>query len=495
MSGPGRMGRFGPVAFLAGVGCFGLGFAALTLSPFLAEGSAGRMAVAPPSVAGASPDGAVHLEALRQGRDAYVAEACWHCHSQYVRPLPEELVRYGPVSTAQEYSHALQLPQLFGTRRVGPDLIREAGRRSDDWHYAHLWKPKATVPESVMPSYRWWFREIQVVAEPAEEQGKWRLRPGPWQESIAAAAYPRFAVTPGPDGRAFAGAARGTPVPVFPGAADSGGEPRPFTLVVPTARGRAAVAYLQSLGRHAVARRDVSAERAAAAPAPRSIGPGDAAQGAVSYARHCSGCHGVAGDGLGPAAAFLEPRPRDLRGGLHKFKSTAEGLPPLDSDLFATITVGIPGTSMPGWGELSERERWDLVAFLGSLREPSRRPDPANPPVPLAIPAETTDDAASRTRGRAAYEALCMACHGAEGRGSEGAPTPVLDDADGFPTLARDLTDPASYRAGRSGPDLYRRVAVGIPGTPMPAFLGGTGEHDIWDLVHYVRSLSEAPAR
>ena len=88
-----------------------------------------------------------------------------------------------------------------------------------------------------------------------------------------------------------------------------------------------------------------------------------------------------------------------------------------------------------------------------------------------------------------------MACHGVEGRGSQGAPTPVLDDAAGFPTLARDLTDPASYRAGRSGTDLYLRVAIGIPGTPMPAFLGGTGEHDIWDLVHYVRSLSEAPAR
>ena len=66
--------------------------------------------------------------------------------------------------------------------------------------------------------------------------------------------------------------------------------------------------------------------------------------------------------------------------------------------------------------------------------------------------------------------------------------------AQGFPTSARDLTDPSTFRAGRSGADLYRRVAIGIPGTPMAAFLGGTGEHDPWDLVHYVRSLSDGPA-
>ena len=495
MSGPARMGRFGPVAFLAGVGCFGLGFAALTLSPFLAEGSAGRMAVAPPLAAGASPDSAAHLDALRRGRDAYVAEACWHCHSQYVRPLPEELVRHGSVSTADEYAHALQLPQLFGTRRVGPDLIREAGRRSDDWHYAHLWRPASTVRDSVMPSYRWWFREIPVVAEPDEEQGKWRLRPGPWQEAIPASAFPRFGVSPGPDGRAFAGEPRGTPVPVFPDAAPGDSSPRSFTLVVPTEKGRAVVAYLQSLGRHAAPARDVSAERAAAAAAPRAIGPGDAARGGASYARHCAGCHGDTGDGRGPAAAFLDPRPRDLRGGQFKFKTTAEGLPPLDSDLFATITIGAPGTSMPGWADLTEAERWDLVAFLGSLRDPASRPDAANPPAALPIPAEPADDAASRARGRPAYEALCMACHGPAGRGTEGAATSSLDDALGFPTRARDLTDPASYRAGRSGEDLWRRVAIGVPGTPMPAFLGGTGEFEIWDLVHYVRSLSEPPAK
>ena len=66
-------------------------------------------------------------EALRHGRDVYIAEACWHCHSQFVRPVSNEDQRFGKVSWANEYRNEMFLPHLFGTRRVGPDLIREAG--------------------------------------------------------------------------------------------------------------------------------------------------------------------------------------------------------------------------------------------------------------------------------------------------------------------------------------------------------------------------------
>lgn len=96
-------------------------------------------------------------DALLLGRDVYVAEACWHCHSQYVRPVGNETLRYGPVSTPGEYNTVLQLPHLLGTRRVGPDLSREAGLRSNDWHFAHLWDPVSLVPDSVMPRYPWLF--------------------------------------------------------------------------------------------------------------------------------------------------------------------------------------------------------------------------------------------------------------------------------------------------------------------------------------------------
>lgn len=96
-------------------------------------------------------------EALLKGRDIYIAEGCWHCHSQYVRPVSNENLMYGPVSTPGEFNTVLQMPQLLGTRRVGPDLSRESGLKSNDWHYAHLYSPTSTVPDSVMPSYTWYF--------------------------------------------------------------------------------------------------------------------------------------------------------------------------------------------------------------------------------------------------------------------------------------------------------------------------------------------------
>ena len=95
--------------------------------------------------------------ALELGKSAYIAEACWHCHSQFVRPVSNEDLRFGPVSTPAEYQNALNFPHLFGTRRVGPDLIRESGKHSNDWHAAHLYDPRSVAPYSVMPSYPWFF--------------------------------------------------------------------------------------------------------------------------------------------------------------------------------------------------------------------------------------------------------------------------------------------------------------------------------------------------
>lgn len=100
-----------------------------------------------------------YAEALQLGRDLYVGQACWHCHSQYVRVVSNEEQRFGPPSTAQEYQNALNQPHLWGTRRVGPDLGREHGKRTNDWHIAHLINPKNVVPSSIMPSYSFYFDE------------------------------------------------------------------------------------------------------------------------------------------------------------------------------------------------------------------------------------------------------------------------------------------------------------------------------------------------
>jgi cbb3-type cytochrome oxidase cytochrome c subunit len=103
------------------------------------------------------PNPQTFAAALRLGRDVYAAEACWHCHSQFVRPVSNEDLRFGRVSYAGEHQNELQLPQMFGTRRVGPDLIRSAGKHGNDWHAAHLYEPRWVVPTSVMPSFKWFF--------------------------------------------------------------------------------------------------------------------------------------------------------------------------------------------------------------------------------------------------------------------------------------------------------------------------------------------------
>lgn len=103
----------------------------------------------------ASPEACA--EALRLGRQTYIGEGCWHCHSQFVRPVSNESRRYGPVSKSEEYDNELQRPVLFGTRRVGPDLSREGGRRGNDWHAVHFYKPTTVSNNSPMPEYPWFF--------------------------------------------------------------------------------------------------------------------------------------------------------------------------------------------------------------------------------------------------------------------------------------------------------------------------------------------------
>src|SRR5437870_9661292 len=97
----------------------------------------------------------------RLGRRVYTREGCWYCHSQYVRPVTGEDVRWGPVSEAGEY--AFDLPHLFSTRRIGPDLTRVGLKYGDDWHYAHHWDPRLVVPDSIMPSFKWLYTRVRVL--------------------------------------------------------------------------------------------------------------------------------------------------------------------------------------------------------------------------------------------------------------------------------------------------------------------------------------------
>ncbi len=101
----------------------------------------------------AAPDMRLYTPLELAGRDIFVREGCYACHSQMIRTLRDDVERYGPYSLAVEskYDH----PMLWGSKRTGPDLARIGGKYSDLWHVAHLTNPRAVVPESNMPSYRW----------------------------------------------------------------------------------------------------------------------------------------------------------------------------------------------------------------------------------------------------------------------------------------------------------------------------------------------------
>ena len=97
------------------------------------------------------------------GRDVYVREGCYNCHSQMVRPFRAEVERYGPYSVAGEFVY--DRPFQWGSKRTGPDLHRVGGRYSDEWHRLHLLDPRNLVPESNMPAYPW----LEKTAANAED--------------------------------------------------------------------------------------------------------------------------------------------------------------------------------------------------------------------------------------------------------------------------------------------------------------------------------------
>jgi cytochrome c oxidase cbb3-type subunit 2 len=116
-------------------------------------------------VAGLKPYSPLRLT----GRDIYVREGCYNCHSQMVRPLRAETERYGHYSVAGEFVY--DRPFQWGSKRTGPDLARVGGRYSDEWHRTHLNNPRDVVPESNMPNYPWL---AKTALAPADVQPKMR---------------------------------------------------------------------------------------------------------------------------------------------------------------------------------------------------------------------------------------------------------------------------------------------------------------------------------
>jgi len=134
-------------------------------------------------VVGLKPYSALQLA----GRDVYIREGCYNCHSQMIRPFQSETLRYGPYSRAGEfvYDHPFQ----WGSKRTGPDLARVGERYSDEWHRIHLNNPRDLVPESNMPAYPWLEKTLVPAAQLAKNMAGMQSLGVPYtDEEVAAAA-------------------------------------------------------------------------------------------------------------------------------------------------------------------------------------------------------------------------------------------------------------------------------------------------------------------
>lgn len=383
-----KLERFSTVFLVAGVGFFILAVVGMGLAPWTTLRSIPK------------PQNQIERTDIEKlGRKIYIAEGCWHCHTQFVRPVANEELRYGPVSDPTESMQ--DIPHLFGTRRLGPDLSREYHRRPDDWHFAHLANPRNVVPWSVMPAYPWYFNKQSDGTLVPTEKAKALVA---YLQSLGR--DKRFEIDK-LEQDYQANFKIGTKVPNTAALmrrgkllfarecmachglkADGNGlakgflQPVPKSLVL-TQLQPEFVYTLLHLGRPGTAMptfRDyseadkwalsyyvnslvtgnaqpVSVQPASAAPA---LTPALLAKGKGLFASTCVSCHGMKGDGKGPAGPALNPPAANFTDATWKFGGSVE-------EIFKTISRGSPGTGMTPYVFLPEDQRWALAYYVKSF--------------------------------------------------------------------------------------------------------------------------------
>ena len=442
-------------------------------------------------------DASDYSEREALGRRVYIREGCWYCHSQYVRPVTGETRRWGPVTQSGEY--AFDLPHLFSTRRIGPDLARVGQKYSDEWHIAHFWDPRMVVPDSIMPRFAGLFDgPYEGVAIVDDGQGNRTLK----RNAVTEAIFDfdngeKKALTPNADGLLFIPERGLYPLILTPNDEYGGDQ---VTLAVTTPELDGLVAYVQKLGMNRGKWRDrfepqlVEASQFSAPTTEEWL-----AHGKRVYERRCLGCHGENGDGNGPAATFMyEMRPRDFRLGLFKFRLTESGALPTDGDLMRTITRGVRGTAMPTWHMLPDKDRLAVIQYIKQELAVDRSFDPDNPwrwfeqqtpPQPMYLVDPPAASKGLVAQGEQVWEeAKCWECHGHGGEG-DGEKADELEDDWGFPIRPADLTL-GLYKSGPNPDDIFRTIATGLNGTPMPSYIDSFSEQEIWALSYFVLSLS-----
>ncbi|OHC76417.1 MAG: hypothetical protein A3G18_03555 [Rhodospirillales bacterium RIFCSPLOWO2_12_FULL_58_28] len=226
-------------------------------------------------------------------------------------------------------------------------------------------------------------------------------------------------------------------------------------------------------------------------------------KGKLIYFKRCSFCHGLLGDGEGPASPYMDPRPRDFTLGTFKFRTTQSGELPTNEDLFRTVSRGLSGTGMQAFDSdvikngLSEDERWAVIAYVKTFAPEFNDPslDPVKTGKVVALPKDKVSlDAESIAKGKEIFEKTkCWECHGKLGRGDGQKAFDRKDDW-GFPIRIRNVTLPWKIKAGNEVEDIFMRFSTGINGTPMPSFAKTLNETDRWYLANFIKSLQHKEA-
>ena len=209
------------------------------------------------------------------------------------------------------------------------------------------------------------------------------------------------------------------------------------------------------------------------------------------YSANCSVCHGGNGTGDGPGAKVSSPFPRNFIKGHIKIRSTPFGKLPTDKDLFDAITNGSKETTMPSWKHLSENDRHSLVLYIKSLSKKfAKFIKKGKTHKIVVIPDPPKFTLASLERGKELFIQNCSACHGIKGR-SDGASTKKIVNIATDAIWPRNLSKPWKFRRGDKRKQIFQTLRTGLSLTAMPRFSPRIfKDEQIWDLVHYVQTLS-----
>jgi len=429
------------------------------------------------------------------GREVYIREGCSYCHSQYVRPVTGETRRWGPVTQAGEY--AFDRPHLFSTRRIGPDLSRVGLKYSDEWHLAHFWDPRMITPDSIMPRFAKLFKGPYEVKVVEDSDGNQTVdKDADTGDLFNFSSEEKILITPNEAGLVFVVEEGKYPVIHTPNEEFTGSS---VSVISQSEELKGLIDYVQKLGTNRGKWRDrfepqlVEASMVSIPKSEEWI-----EYGKNVYARRCEGCHGLTGNGNGPAATFMYKfRPRNFNAGVFKFRLTPSGSLPQDGDLYRTVTRGIRGSSMPSWHMLPDKVRIAVIQYikyeLAVDRSDPEEPyhyfveEPAEAPMYIGMAPEPSEDIVKH--GKEVWQqAKCWECHGNSGKG-DGDKSSELEDDFGYPILPADLTA-GLYKSGPSVKDIYRTVTTGLSGTPMPSYGDSLPEEDRWALAYFVLSLS-----